>query len=107
MPTQPLTVGQVATLAHLTVRALHHYDATGLVLPSFRSGAGYRLYSDDDLRRLQKVLLFREFGFSLDDVRTLIDASPQRQREALLCWNGAGIRMRYWRRSMRPFTLWK
>jgi MerR family transcriptional regulator, thiopeptide resistance regulator len=83
MPTQPLTVGQVAALTHLTVRALHHYDAIGLVTPSFRSGAGYRLYSDDDLRRLQQVLVFRELGFGLDEARALIDASPQHKREAL------------------------
>jgi MerR family transcriptional regulator, thiopeptide resistance regulator len=84
MPTHALTVGQVAALTQLTVRALHHYDAIGLVSPSFRSGAGYRLYGDVDLRRLQQVLVFRELGFSLDEVRTLIDASPQRKREALL-----------------------
>lgn len=83
MTTQALTVGQVAALTHLTVRALHHYHAIELVSPSFRSAAGYRLYSDNDLRRLQQVLVFRELGFGLDEVRTLIDASPERKREAL------------------------
>jgi DNA-binding transcriptional MerR regulator len=83
MSRSPLTVGQVAALTHLTVRALHHYDAIGLVSPSFRSPAGYRLYAEDDLRRLQQVLLFRELGFGLDQVRDLIDASPERRCDAL------------------------
>lgn len=84
MSRSPFTVGQVAAMTHLTVRALHHYDAIGLVSPSCRSAAGYRLYADDDLYRLQQVLLFRELGFALEDVRTLLDASPQRKRDALL-----------------------
>jgi DNA-binding transcriptional MerR regulator len=77
------TVGQVAALTGLTVRALHHYDAIDLVSPSFRSPAGYRLYTDDDLHRLQQVLLFRELGIGLDAVRTLIDAPAGQRREAL------------------------
>ena len=77
------TVGQVAALTGLTVRALHHYDAIGLVSPSFRSAAGYRLYTDDDLRRLQQVLLFRELGIGLDAVRMLIDAPAAQRRDAL------------------------
>lgn len=79
-----LTVSQVAALTHLTVRALHHYDDIGLLKPSQRSAAGYRLYDEEDLRRLRQVLLFRELGFGLDAVRELIDASPDRQRQALL-----------------------
>lgn len=79
-----LTVSQVATLTHLTVRALHHYDDIGLLKPSQRSPAGYRLYDEDDLHRLRQVLLFRELGFGLDEVRELIDAAADRQREALL-----------------------
>ena len=84
MPARYLTVGQVAALTHLTVRALHHYDAIGLVRPSHRSPAGYRLYAEQDLRRLQQVLVFRELGFGLDEVRSLIDAPPEGRREALL-----------------------
>lgn len=84
MPNAYRTIGQVAALTGLTVRALHHYDAIVLVCPSHRSGAGYRLYTDDDLRRLQQVLLLRELGFGLDAVRDLIDAPADRKREALL-----------------------
>lgn len=84
MKRHTFTVSQVAALTHLTVRALHHYDEIGLLRPSQRSAAGYRLYDESDLQRLRKVLLFRELGFSLDSVRGLLDASAARQREALL-----------------------
>ena len=49
------TVGDVAGLSHVSVRTLHHYDDIGLLTPSGRSAAGYRLYSGADLRRLQQV----------------------------------------------------
>jgi DNA-binding transcriptional MerR regulator len=55
-------VKEVASLSGLTVRALHHYDSIGLLAPSARSGAGYRLYDDDDLLRLQQILIGRELG---------------------------------------------
>ena len=50
------TVGEVARLSHISVRTLHHYDAIGLVVPSGRSAAGYRLYCAEDLERLRQVL---------------------------------------------------
>jgi MerR family transcriptional regulator, thiopeptide resistance regulator len=53
------TVGAVAELAGVTIRTLHHYDQIGLVRPSGRSEAGYRLYDDRDLERLQTVLFYR------------------------------------------------
>ena len=84
MTRDPQTIGRVAALTGLTVRALHHYDEIGLISPSCRSAAGYRLYSEDDLQRLQQVLLFRELGFALDAVRDLLDASADARREALL-----------------------
>ncbi len=77
------TVGEVAALARVTVRALHHYDEIGLVSPSGRSEAGYRLYSDADLERLQQVLLYRELGFALDDIREAMTA-PDFDRAAAL-----------------------
>jgi MerR family transcriptional regulator, thiopeptide resistance regulator len=66
------TIGEVADLAGVTVRTLHHYDAIGLVRPSERSGAGYRLYDDHDLDRLQTVLFYRELGFALEEIRALV-----------------------------------
>ena len=84
------SVGQVADLAGVTVRTLHHYGQIGLLEPEDRSGAGYRRYSDDDLQRLQHILFYRELGFSLDDIATILsdpgaDASAHlaRQRELL------------------------
>ena len=73
------TVGEVAALAGVTVRTLHHYDRIGLLSPSGRSAAGYRLYAPADLDRLHSVLLYRELGFSLEDVADLLsgDADPE------------------------------
>jgi DNA-binding transcriptional MerR regulator len=68
-----LTVGDVARLAGITVRTLHHYDRIGLVSPSGRTPAGYRLYGEGDLDRLHAVLAYRELGFALEDVAALLD----------------------------------
>ena len=59
------TVGQVAALARVTVRTLHHYDRIGLLSPSRRSRSGYRLYDYADLERLRQIRLLRELRFSL------------------------------------------
>jgi len=64
-------VGEVARLAHMRVRTLHHYDKTGLLEPSAGSAAGYRLYTTRDLERLQHLLFFRELGFGLERTRVL------------------------------------
>lgn len=66
----PLRVGEVALLAHVSVRTLHHYDRVGLVRPSCRTEAGYRLYSEQELERLQTVLLYKELGFGLGEIAT-------------------------------------
>lgn len=90
-PARTYTVTEVAARCHLSVRALHHYDAIGLLCPSRRSAANYRLYDDQDLLRLQQILIYRELGLSLDAVAQLLDAEPaareqvlQTQRAALL-----------------------
>jgi DNA-binding transcriptional MerR regulator len=67
------SVGQVSGFAGITVRTLHHYDTAGLLSPSGRSPAGYRLYSDADLARLQQILFYRELGFPLDEIAALIE----------------------------------
>jgi DNA-binding transcriptional MerR regulator len=66
------TVGEVARLSRVSVRTLHHYDEIGLLVPSGRSPAGYRLYSADDLRRLQQILLYRELEFGLDEIAEML-----------------------------------
>jgi DNA-binding transcriptional MerR regulator len=67
-----LKVSEVARLAGVSVRALHHYDEIGLVRPSARSAAGYRLYSPADLERLQQVLFFRELDFPLEEIQRML-----------------------------------
>ncbi|MFJ9430185.1 MerR family transcriptional regulator [Streptomyces sp. NPDC101490] len=68
-----LTVGQVAARLGVTVRALHHWDETGLARPSLRTAAGYRLYTPTDRERLHRVVVYRELGLGLDDIRTVLD----------------------------------
>jgi DNA-binding transcriptional MerR regulator len=60
------TVGEVARLARISVRTLHHYDGIGLLTPSARSAGGYRLYSETDLDRLRRVLFYRELEYVHD-----------------------------------------
>jgi DNA-binding transcriptional MerR regulator len=57
----------------VTVRTLHHYDRIGLLSPSERTAAGYRRYTPADLDRLHQVLVYRELGFPLEEVATLLD----------------------------------
>ncbi|MCE9667999.1 MerR family transcriptional regulator [Myxococcus stipitatus] len=78
------TVSQVSRLAKVSVRALHHYDELGLLRPSERSEAGYRLYTQADLERLQQVLFFRELGFPLEEIRRILEDSRFDLRGALL-----------------------
>ncbi|GAA3262239.1 MerR family transcriptional regulator [Nonomuraea helvata] len=66
-------VGQVAKLAGITIRTLHHYDEIGLLTPGERTPAGYRRYTDADLARLQQILLYRELGFPLDEIAAILD----------------------------------
>ncbi|MEU1469981.1 MerR family transcriptional regulator [Streptomyces sp. NPDC005761] len=79
------SVGQVSAFAGVTVRTLHHYDKAGLLSPSDRSHAGYRLYGEADLVRLQQILFYRELGFPLDEIAAIFkdpQANPlERLRE--------------------------
>jgi MerR family transcriptional regulator, thiopeptide resistance regulator len=67
------TVGRVAALSGVTIRTLHHYDEVGLLSPGGRSAVGYRIYEDRDLERLQRILFYRELGFTLDEILTIVD----------------------------------
>ena len=68
------TVREVSRLAGVSIRTLHHYDAIGLLKPTRVTEAGYRLYDDTALRRLQTILLFRELKFPLKEIRTILDS---------------------------------
>jgi DNA-binding transcriptional MerR regulator len=67
------SVGEVSRLAGVTVRTLHHYDDIGLLRPSAHTASGYRLYAPGDLGRLQRVLCYRELGFSLEEITAILD----------------------------------
>ena len=78
------TVGAAARLLGVSVRALHHWDAIGLLTPSGRSWSGYRLYSDADIDRAQQILVYRETGMSLSAIGELLDAAPTTAIEHLV-----------------------
>jgi len=82
------TVGEVATLAGISVRTLHHYDAIGLLEPSVRTEAGYRLYGPSDLADLQQILFFKELGFGLEEIGRIMGDPSFDRREALLLQRG-------------------
>jgi DNA-binding transcriptional MerR regulator len=76
-------VKDVARLAGVSIRTLHHYDAIGLLVPGARTAAGYRLYTDADLFRLQQILIGRELGLSLEEIRRSLD-DPRFDRKGAL-----------------------
>ena len=78
-----LTVNEVSKLTGVSVRSLHHYDAIGLLKPAKVTEAGYRLYGDDELERLQNILLFRELQFPLKQIKLILDSPEFDQKEAL------------------------
>lgn len=77
------TVKEVSKLAGVSVRTLHYYDTIGLLKPTEVTGAGYRLYDDTALERLQVILLFRELEFPLGEIKTIMDSSGFDRRKAL------------------------
>lgn len=77
------TVHEVSKLTGVSVRTLHYYDAIHLLPPSKVTEAGYRLYDDDALCRLQSILLFRELQFSLKDIAAILQAPDFDRQKAL------------------------
>lgn len=77
------TVKQISSLTGVSVRTLHHYDSIGLLKPTAITEAGYRLYDDAALHRLQQILLLRELGFPLKDIPAILDAPEDVRRQAL------------------------
>jgi DNA-binding transcriptional MerR regulator len=66
-------IGELADATGLTVRTLHHYEHVGLLAPSARSDGNQRLYEEDDVRRLYRIIALRDLGLSLADIRRLLD----------------------------------
>jgi DNA-binding transcriptional MerR regulator len=73
MPFEALKVGELARRTGLTIRTLHHYDEIGLLKPSLKTESGHRLYTADDVGRLQRVLSLRQLGFSLEQIGGCLD----------------------------------
>ena len=85
-----LTIGEAAELLGITVRALRHWESIELLVPSWRTLGGHRLYVDADLERAQRILVYREIGLPLAEVRGLVDGDGdarehlERQRRLLV-----------------------
>ena len=77
------TVHDVSKLTGVSIRTLQYYDRIGLLSPSQRTEAGYRLYDDTALERLQQILLFRELEFQLAEIRDILDAPGFDRKKAL------------------------
>lgn len=77
-------VKEVAKLCGVSVRLLHHWDYVGLVSPSSRLPNGYRLYSSQDVKRIQQALLYRETGMSLEKIKELLDSSESEEKHLRL-----------------------
>ncbi|MGF1338962.1 MerR family transcriptional regulator [Streptomyces flavovirens] len=93
MSSEHMQIGEVATRTELSLRTIRHYEDTGLVTPSARSQGGFRLYTEADVARLMVIRRMKPLGFSLDEMRGLLEATdrldsgeelPEAEREALL-----------------------
>ena len=78
-----MTVKEIAELTHISARTLHYYDEIGLLEPTAKSEAGYRLYDDKALETLQQILFFREFDIPLKEIKALMN-SPVFDRNQIL-----------------------
>ncbi|WND39741.1 MerR family transcriptional regulator [Streptomyces sp. BB1-1-1] len=88
-----MQIGEVAARTELSLRTIRHYEETGLVSPSARSQGGFRLYTESDVQRLMVIRRMKPLGFSLEQMRDLLDATDRldhadtadgAEREALL-----------------------
>lgn len=83
MSHKTMTVHEVANLTGITIRTLHYYDEIGLLKPAIVTDSKYRLYTDDDLCRLQEILFFREVGFALKEIKSLLNSPNYNRTKAL------------------------
>ena len=87
MPAQTWKVGELAQRTGLTIRALHHYDAIGLLSPSGRTGSnhgsGHRLYTPDDVTRLHQILCLKQLGFGLEQIKEYMTRGDYDPRQVI------------------------
>lgn len=80
---ESFTTKKLADIAGISVRTLHYYDEIGLLKPQYRHDNGYRYYGEEEVILLQQIMFFRELGFSLDEIRTIISSTDFDVSEAL------------------------
>lgn len=79
----PWKVGELANRTGMSVRALHHYDEIGLLVPTLRTPSGHRLYQQSDVERLQQIQSLRVMGIPLDEVKRLLDGAEMTPRKVI------------------------
>jgi DNA-binding transcriptional MerR regulator len=72
-----MQIGEVAARTELSLRTIRHYEETGLVVPSARSRGGFRLYTEADVARLMVIRRMKPLGFTLDEMRALLEATDR------------------------------
>ena len=77
------TIKEIAKLTGISVRTLHYYDEIGLLCPTAKSEAGYRLYDDKALETLRQILFFREFDIPLKEIKAVLE-NPALDRNQIL-----------------------
>ena len=83
MTKKPMSVHEVVKLTGITARTLHYYDKIGLLKPTIVTEAGYRMYDETELSRLQNILLFRELEFPLKEIKAILDSPNFDPSEAI------------------------
>ncbi|WP_327368006.1 MerR family transcriptional regulator [Streptomyces sp. NBC_01217] len=84
MEDKHMQIGEVATRTELSLRTIRHYEETGLVIPSARSQGGFRLYTEADVQRLMVIRRMKPLGFTLDQMRELLEATDRLDGEDAL-----------------------
>lgn len=76
-------VNEISKLTGISIRMLHHYDKIGLLVPSEKTEKNYRLYSDEDIKKLYQILIFKELEFPLKEIKSILESSDFDRKEAL------------------------
>ncbi len=76
-------VGELSKLTGLTIRTLHHYDEIGLLRPTFRTNTSHRLYTEDDIIKLQQIMSLKELDFSLEEIKEFFENPEYNPKEVI------------------------
>lgn len=76
-------IKEIADITDVTIRTLYHYDKIGLLKPKSISEKGYRFYDDENIEKLQQILFFKEIGFSLEEIKNILDDKNFDRKKAL------------------------